>query len=296
LLWNLSTMDRAPSVAAARVAGVGLLFAGWLALLAERSNVMSRDQTGASLFTVGFAMLAVHVALRRRQPSSPEAAVAALFGVVAVPAGLLELFWRTPALQQSIADVVEPASVGKALTVSGFMFGLAWLLGREPRWLFVAPLALVAGIELQLTSGSLSGVGGGGGDWTRFLVLLAAVAALAGVSRAMRDAEQRNLLVAAALLVPAAYLSVPIGDGPSIVRDVAGVAFLAGMGLLAARWMTPGIGVAVLLVSLLEVVSLAQHGRSALPGIVALLAGGALTLSGLSGRVRRVTAGARAPG
>jgi hypothetical protein len=226
------------------------------------------------------ALLGVHVVLRRRLGSSPDAAVAALIAVVAVPAGLIEVLWTTPSVRTGDFDVVDPGSVGTALLVAAVLFATAWWLGREPRWLFVVPVAVVAGVELHLTSGSLTTVGGGGGNWSRFLVLLAAVAALAGVARWAGHAEERNLLVAAALLVPPAFLLVPIADGPSVIRDLTGVVFIAGMGLLASRCITPGIGFAILAVSALEVVSLAQHGRSVVPGLLVLALGATLVTAG----------------
>ncbi|MDX6593708.1 MAG: hypothetical protein QOJ13_2904 [Gaiellales bacterium] len=278
--WKPDGMERADWALVARVTGVALLFAGWVAVLAARSAEMSRDGIGASLFLIGLAMLGVHVFLRRQLGASPDAAVATLFGIVAVPAGLTWVLWTTPSAATSDFDLVEPASVGSALLVSAAVFAVAWWLGREPRWLFVIPVVLVAGIELHLTSASLTDVGGGGGDWSRFLVLLAAIAGLVAVARHAGDTEERNLLVAAALLVPPAFVSVPIGDGPSVLRDLVGVAFLVGMGLLARRRITPGIGLAILVVSVLEVVSLAQHGRSVIPGLLVLLLGATLVIAG----------------
>jgi hypothetical protein len=273
-------MERPDWAIVARLSGVALLFAGWVAMLAARSGELSRDEIGTSLFLIGLALLGVHVVLRRRLGSSPDAAVAALIAVVAVPAGLIEVLWTTPSVRTGDFDVLEPGSVGTALLVAAALFAAAWWLGREPRWLFVVPVAVVAGVELHLTSGGLTAVGGGGGNWSRFLVLLAAIAALAGVARWAGHAEERNLLVAAALLVPPAFLSVPIADGPSVIRDLTGVVFIAGMGLLASRCITPGIGFAILAVSALEVVSLAQHGRSVVPGLLILALGATLVTAG----------------
>jgi hypothetical protein len=273
-------MERADWAIVARLSGVALLFAGWLAMLAARSSALSRDEIGTSLFLIGVAMLGVHAVLRRRLGPSPDAAVAALIAVVAVPAGLIEALWTTPSVRTGAFDVVEPGSVGTAFLVAAVVFAAAWWLGREPRWLLVVPVAVVAGVELHLASGSVTAVGGGGGSWSRFLVLLAAIGVLAGIARWAGHAEERNLLVAAALLVPAAFLSVPVGDGPSVIRDLTGVVFIAGMGLLASRCITPGIGFAILAVSALEVVSLAQHGRTVVPGLLILTLGAILVTAG----------------
>lgn len=275
-------MERADWATVARLAGVSLLFAGWVAVLVARSNAMSRDGVGASLFLIGIGMLALHVALGRLLGRSPDAAICALLGAAAVPAGLLAVLWTTPAVRASAFDIVEPASVGTALLMSAAVFAATWLLAREPRWLLVIPLAFVAGVELHLTSSSVTEVSGGGGDWPRFVVLLAAVGSLLLLGRAMPEAERRNLAVAASLLVPAAYISVPVADGPSVVRDVVGLAFLTCLAWIAWRRATPGIGFALLLVAGLEVVSLNQHGHSVVPGMLVLLIGASLVAAGTS--------------
>jgi len=268
-------MDRADSATVARLAGVALLFAGWVGVLAARTGEISRDAEGSLLFLIGVAMLGAHVLLRRQVGATPDAALAALFGVVSVPAGLVSVLWTTPDAPSGTFDVVDPDSVGSALLVSAVVFALAWVLGREPRWLFVTPIAAAAGVVLHVTSGGVAGAGGGG-DWPRFLVLLAAIAAVVVVARFAGRADQRNLFVAAALLVPAAFVSVPVADGPSALRDAVGVAFIAGMSVLAWRHTSPGVGFAVLALIFLEVVSLAQHGATVVPGLVLLLSGAIL--------------------
>jgi hypothetical protein len=273
-------MERADWATVARLAGVSLLFTGWIAMLVARSGAMSRDAVGSLVFLIGVAMLAAHIALRRLGGRSPEAAIAALLGSVAVPGGLIAALWTAPAVEESPFDVVEPGSVGNALLISAVVFTAAWLLAREPRWLLLIPLVAVAGVQLRLTSAGVGELGGGGGDWPRFLVLLAAIAALVAVARRTPDAERRNLSIAAALLVPAAFLSVPVADGPSVARDVAGIAFLAGLAWPASRRASPGIGFAILATAALEVVSLNQHGDTVLPGLLVLAAGAALAAWG----------------
>ena len=119
------------------------------------------------------------------------------------------------------------------------MFAVAYALGRDARWLLVAPLALVGGIEVHLLgNGQITSFGSG--SWTRFLFLLAATVALAALASRVPAAERHNLLLAAAVLVPFTFISYPSG-GASVARDVIGAALLAGLTLVTWRRVTPGM-------------------------------------------------------
>jgi hypothetical protein len=95
----------------------------------------------------------------------------------------------------------------------------------------------------------------------------------------MPAAERHNLLLAAAVIVPFAFISYPSG-GASIARDVIGAALLSALTLVTWQRVTPGIGVATVLMATFEVASLSVHGRSLGPAVVFAAAGAALLLVG----------------
>jgi hypothetical protein len=92
-------------------------------------------------------------------------------------------------------------------------------------------------------------------------------------------------MVAAALLAPFAFQSVPVSSGRNGWRDLIGAAMLAALAVLLRRRVTPGAGFGVLLLALLEVTSLAGHGDSLGPAVLFGLAGaGLLGLSVVAAR------------
>jgi hypothetical protein len=158
------------------------------------------------------------------------------------------------------------------------VFVVAYALARDPRWLAIAPLAVVGGIEAHLVGGGeISTLGGG--SWTRFLFLLAALAVLVAVAGRLDGGERHNLLLAAALLVPFAFVSYPSG-GANRIRDLVGAALMAGLAVTTWRRLSPGIGFATVLLGVFEVVSLSRHGRGLTACVLFAVAGVALLVVG----------------
>ena len=139
-------------------------------------------------------------------------------------------------------------------------------------------MALVGGIELHLVGNGDLTVGNG--SWKRFLVLLAAASLLAALASRMPPAERHNLLLAAALLVPFAFLSYPWNGAGNVKHDLVGAALLAGLTLATWRRLTPGIAFAIVLTAAYEVFSLATHGASLVPAVLFATAGVILLLVG----------------
>jgi hypothetical protein len=274
-------MEYRPSPTATRLAGVAALFVALGAVLDAEPN-LSRTQAGTIALVFGLAMIAVHVVSRRTRPGDrpADASLAALVAAITVPPGLIALMWDS-GIGNSSTLLFFPVSrdgIGNGLLVSSAVFAAAYVLAREARWLLIAPLALVTGIELHLLGGGdVSSFGNG--SWTRFLFLLAAVAVLVAVADRLAPAERHNLLLAAALIVPVAFLSYP-SDGASVVRDVLGAALLGGLALVTWRRMSPGIGVATVLMSSVEVSSLSKHGHPVGPAVLFGVVGVALLLMG----------------
>src|SRR5262249_36244852 len=157
----------------------------------------------------GLAMIALHVYVRRRPGEGfrSDASLAALVGAISVPSGLIALMWDSGIANTSVVLFfpISRDGIGNGLVVASGVFAAAYVLAREARWLLVAPLALVAGIEAHLLgSGQISSIGGG--SWTRFLFLLAASTVLTSAAGRAPGSERHNLLVAAALIVPFAFL------------------------------------------------------------------------------------------
>jgi len=274
-----------PSSTAARLAGVAALFVALGALLTARSGDLSRDQAGTIALVFGLAMIALHVYVRRERTwdgSTADASLAALVATLTVPSGLTALMWDSGIGNRSaiLFFGFSRDGTGNGLLVAAIVFGVAYWLARDARWLLIAPLALVAGIELHLLGGGdISPIGGG--SWTRFLVLLGASGTLAALAGRTAPAERHNLLLAAALIVPFAFISYPSG-GESVLRDVVGAALLAALALVTWRRMSPGIGFATVLLAGFEVASLSEHGTGLGPAALFAAAGVALLLLGLA--------------
>jgi hypothetical protein len=267
-----------PHFVAMRLAGLTALFVASAGLLeAERS--LTAHQAGVLALLLAAAMLAAHVALMRASPRGrpvPEARLTALFGTALLVPGMALLFWQRPGLDATILVVLEVSNSGasKALfAVAAAAAGL-YALGRHPRWLLLAPLALVGGVQFAISSGR-SEVSLGSGSWTRFLIFLAAVAVLVAAGRVAGGAVERNLLIAATVLGPFMFEAVP-GRNGSVTAGLIGAAMLAGLAAALRGRVTIGTGLGVLALALTVVSSLASHGGSKTPAILFGLAGAAL--------------------
>jgi hypothetical protein len=171
--------------------------------------------------------------------------------------------------------------VANALLIGAGIYAAAYLLARQPRWLLAAALALVLGIELHLSAGfQVTLASRGGGDWTRFLVTLVAVALLVAAGRLLRGEEERNLLVAAALLMSLAYSAIPVATGQDGVRAVVGAALLVALAVAVRRELTLGMCFGLLILGSLEISALGSYGSSLAPA--ALFGAAGLALAWLS--------------
>jgi hypothetical protein len=276
-------MGYRPSPTAARLSGVAALFVAFGALLTAESNDLSRRQAGAIALAFGLLMIAVHVVTLRTRAGEgrpSDASLAALAAALSVPPGLIALLWDSGIGNTSSVLIFgfSRDGAGNGLLVSAVVFAVAYALARDARWLLIAPLALVGGIEVHLLgSGAITSFGNG--SWKRFVFLLAATAALTALASRVPAAERHNLLLAAAVIVPFTFISYPSG-GSSIARDVIGAALLAGLTLVTWQRVTPGIGVATVLMAGFEVASLSEHGRSIGPAVLFAAVGVALLLVG----------------
>ena len=261
-----------------RLAGLTALFVAAGSLLAaERS--LTAHQAGGLAVLLAAGLLAAHVAWMRGRPAglpSPEASLAALYGAGLLAPGLLLLFWQRPGLNATLLllfavsnDVGSRALFAFAAVAVGL-----YAAGRHPRWLLLAPLALVGAVQFAISSGR-SEVSLGGGSWTRFFVFLAAIGVLGAAGRAVGGALERNLLIAAAVLAPFMFEAVPDRSG-SVTAGMIGAAMLAGMALLLRGRVTVGTGLGLLALALAVVSSLAGYGQSKTPAILFALAGAVL--------------------
>src|SRR5689334_8729572 len=145
-----------PHVVAMRLAGITALFVASAGLLeAERS--LTAHRAGALALALAAAMLATHVALMRASPRgrpSAEARLAALFGTALLVPGMVLLFWQRPGLDATILVVFEVSNSGasRALFAVAATAAALYALGRHPRWLLLAPLALVGGVQFAISS------------------------------------------------------------------------------------------------------------------------------------------------
>ena len=143
--------------------------------------------------------------------------LAALLGAAPLVPGLVLLLWHHAGSGASVVFLYSFSNdvVANALLIGAGVYAAAFLLARQPRWLLAAALALVLGIELHLSAGfQVTLASRGGGDWTRFLVTLGAVALLVAAGRLLRGEEERNLLVAARPADAAGVLGDPGRDRP----------------------------------------------------------------------------------
>jgi hypothetical protein len=101
------------------------------------------------------------------------------------------------------------------------------------------------------------------------------VAVLVGLARMAGGAIERNLLVAAALLAPFTFESVPAAHGHA-ARDLVGVAMLAALAVIVRDRITLGTGAGFVLLGLVEVLSLEARGTSKAPALLFALAGAGL--------------------
>jgi hypothetical protein len=216
-------------------------------------------------------MIAAHVAGSRvaaRDEPPAEVDLAALFGAAPLVPGLVLLLWHHAGSGASVVYLYSFSNdvVADALLIAAGIYAAAYLLARQPRWLLAAALALVLGIELHLSAGfQVTLASRGGGDWTRFLVTLGAVALLVAAGRVLRGEEERNLLVAAALLMPLAYSAIPVATRQDGVRAVVGAALLVAMAVAVRRELTVGMGFGLLILGGLEIRALGSYGSSLLP-------------------------------
>jgi hypothetical protein len=262
---------------------VAALVVAFGALLSAESNDLSRRQAGAIAVAFGLIMIALHVVVLRTradQGRPADASLAALVAALTVTPGLIALLWDSGIGNETgiFFFGFSRDGTGNGLIVSAVVFAVAYALARDARWLLIAPLVLVAGIEVRLLgNGEVTSFSSG--SWTRFLFLLAAIAALTVLASRVPAAERHNLLLAAALLVPFTFVSYPTG-GASTVRDLVGAALLAALALVTWPRLTPGIGFATVLMAMFEVGSLSEHGRSLGPAVLFAAAGVALLLAG----------------
>jgi hypothetical protein len=269
-----------------RLAGITALFVASAGLLeAERS--LTAHPAGVLALALAAAMLAGHVALMRASPRgrpSAEARLAALFGAALLVPGMVLLFWQRPGLDATILVVLEVSNSGasRALFAVAATSAALYALGRHPRWLLLAPLALVGGVQFAISSGR-SEVSLGSGSWTRLLIFLAAVAALVAAGRVAGGAVERNLLIAATVLGPFMFEAVP-GRNASLTAGLIGAAMLAGLAVALRGRVTIGTGLGLLALALTVVSSLASYGQSKTPAVLFGLAGASLLAAGYLGR------------
>ena len=278
-----------------RLCALVALFVCWGSYLEARGDDIGARTAG--LVTVAFCllMIAAHVAGSRaaaRDDPPAEVDLAALLGAAPLVPGLVLLLWHHAGAGASVVFLYSFSNdvVANALLIGAGVYAAAFLLARQPRWLLAAALALVLGIELRLSAGfQVTLASRGGGDWTRFLVTLGAVSLLVAVGRLLRGEEERNLLVAAALLMPLAYSAIPVATGQDGVRAVVGAALLVAMTVAVRRELTLGMGFGLLVLGGLEVRTLGSYGSSLAPAALFGAAGlGLAWLSVIAGRRRHL--------
>jgi hypothetical protein len=264
---------------AARLAGATLVAVGAFDVVL-RGHSLSRNEDGAILLAAGAALLALHVVLARSDGrDSTDALLAAALAVPFIPAGVALLAYSPPSaasLFQSGGDVLSPfrdaASAG--LLVAALAFAGAYVLTRQARWVLVVALSVGFGAELQ-SAAPIPIFGASTDSWTPALILVvAATVASALAWKAPGDAERRNLLVAAAIMLAAASEARTFGGSTDAGRDL----FLAGLlaaGVAIAWWRaTPGIAVAIIFTGGAFTVSLSE--RTGYVGVGAVVIGAAL--------------------
>jgi hypothetical protein len=279
---------------AARLAGATLVAVGAFDVVL-RGHSLSRNEDGAILLAAGAALLALHVVLARNDGrDSTDALLAAALAVPFIPAGVALLAYSPPSaasLFQSGGDVLSPfrdaASAG--LLVAALAFAGAYVLTRQPRWVLVVALSVGFGAELQ-SAAPIPIFGASTDSWTPALILVvAATVASALAWKAPGDADRRNLLVAAAIMLAAASEARTFGGSTDAGRDL----FLAGLlaaGVVIAWWRaTPGIAVAIIFTGGALTVSLSE--RTGYVGVGAVVIGAALAGAATVWSVRAANGG-----
>ena len=275
---------------AARLAGATLAAVGAFDIVL-RGHSLSRNEDGAILLVAGAALLSLHVVLARRGGrDSTDALLAAALAVPFVPAGIALLAYSPPSAASFLGsggDILSPfrdaASAG--LLVAAVAFAGAYALTRQPRWVLVVALAVGFGIELQSAAPIPIFFGTSTDRWTPAVIL--AVAAAVTVAAAWRvpwEAERRNLLVAAAIMLAAAAEARAFGGTADAGRDLFLAGLLAASAAIAWWRATPGIAVAVIFTGGVLTISLSQ--RSGYFGVAAVLAGAALAAAATFWSVR----------
>ena len=264
---------------AARLAGATLVAVGAFDVVL-RGQSLSRNEDGAILLVAGAALLALHVVLARRGGrDSTDALLAAALAVPFIPAGIALLAYSPPSAASFLGsggDILAPfrdaASAG--LLVAAPAFAGAYVLTRHPRWVLVVAISVGFGAELQ-SAAPIPIFGTSTDSWTPAIILaVAGSVTVAAAWKAPWEAERRNLLVAAAIMLAAAAEARAFGGTADAGRDL----FLAGLlaASVAIAWWraTPGIAVAVVFTGGVLTISLSQ--RSGYFGVAAVLAGAAL--------------------
>jgi hypothetical protein len=280
---------------AARLAGATLVAVGAFDIVL-RGHSLSRYEDGAILLLAGAALLSLHVVLARRgDRGSTDALLAAALAVPFVPAGIALLAYSPPSAASFLGsggDILSPfrdaASAG--LLVAAVAFAGAYALTRQPRWVLVVALAVGFGIELQSAAPIPIFFGTSTDRWTPAVIL--AVAAAVTVAAAWRvpwEAERRNLLVAAAIMLAAAAEARAFGGTADAGRDLFLAGLLAASAAIAWWRATPGIAVAVIFTGGVLTISLSQ--RSGYFGVAAVLAGAALAAAATFWSVRPANGG-----
>src|SRR3954452_21418496 len=267
-----------PHFVGMRLARITSLFVGAGSLLAaERS--LTPHQAGALALLFAAGLLGAHVIWMRSGPvgrPSAEARLAALYGAVLLAPGLLLVFLQRPGLNATLLLLfaVSNDAGSRALFALAAVAAGLYAAGRHPRWLLLAPLALVGAVQFAISSGR-SEVSLGGGSWTRFLVFLAAIGMLGAGGRVAGGAVERTLVLAAAVLAPFMFEAVP-GRSGSLTGGLVGAAMLAGMALLVRGRVTIGTGLGMLALALTVVSSLAGYGQSRTPALLFAIVGAVL--------------------
>lgn len=280
---------------AARLAGATLVAVGAFDIVL-RGHSLSRNEDGAILLLAGAALLSLHVMLARRGGrDSSDSLLAAALAVPFVPAGIALLAYSPPSAASFLGsggDILSPfrdaASAG--LLVAAVAFAGAYALTRQPRWVLVVALAVGFGIELQSAAPIPIFFGTSTDRWTPAVIL--AVAAAVTVAAAWRvpwEAERRNLLVAAAIMLAAAAEARAFGGTADAGRDLFLAGLLAASAAIAWWRATPGIAVAVIFTGGVLTISLSQ--RSGYFGVAAVLAGAALAAAATFWSVRPANGG-----
>jgi len=284
---------------AARLAGATLVAVGAFDIVL-RGHSLSRNEDGAILLVAGAALLSLHVVLARRGGRDcTDALLAAALAVPFVPAGIALLAYSPPSAASFLGsggDILSPVrdAASAGLLVAAVAFAGAYALTRQPRWVLVVALAVGFGIELQSAAPIPIFFGTSTDRWTPAVIL--AVAAAVTVAAAWRvpwEAERRNLLVAAAIMLAAAAEARAFGGTADAGRDLFLAGLLAASAAIAWWRATPGIAVAVIFTGGVLTISLSQ--RSGYFGVAAVLAGAALAAAATFWRVRPANGGGGPP-